>query len=292
MSGREVSHARGASFRSPPGLRKEPKRSPTASPLWCEVDPQPREETLTALGGIPLGGPAFGSWRRPESVRQPVRVQARARGDEEAPLGESLVLLHAAGGESRDAWERLRPAPGWAERRGQAGPWPRAAREFWEAFPEEEKSAEARPRGGPDPSAYLPEETRPREGRGRGHRAWLPRFGERRPDPRLARVDQDAPLIASRQREAQPPSAGGRGSQPRRAVGAETGRGRAEQLRDGHGPAQMEPLAVAQRAFATLSRIGGMKEYYYRGASAWQERSFGSGRRDEPRAGGPPGRSG
>jgi hypothetical protein len=53
-------------------MRKEPKRSPTESPLLFEVDPQPIEETLTALGGIPLVVQAFRSLRRP-STRGPTR---------------------------------------------------------------------------------------------------------------------------------------------------------------------------------------------------------------------------
>ncbi len=44
-----------------PALRKEPQPSPTESPLLFEIDPQPIEETLTALGGIPLVVQAFRS---------------------------------------------------------------------------------------------------------------------------------------------------------------------------------------------------------------------------------------
>jgi len=40
-------------------MRRMPKPSPTESPLLFEVDPQPLEETLTALGGIPLVVQAF-----------------------------------------------------------------------------------------------------------------------------------------------------------------------------------------------------------------------------------------
>ena len=42
-------------------MRKIPKPSPTASPLLFELDPEPLEETLTALGGIPLVVQAFRS---------------------------------------------------------------------------------------------------------------------------------------------------------------------------------------------------------------------------------------
>ena len=42
-------------------MRKQTKPSPTESPLLFEIDPQPIEETLTALGGIPLVVQAFRS---------------------------------------------------------------------------------------------------------------------------------------------------------------------------------------------------------------------------------------
>jgi hypothetical protein len=62
------------------GMCKAPKPSPTESPLRFEVDPKPLEETLTALGGMPLVVQAFRSLGLPESVRQPVCVKERDRG--------------------------------------------------------------------------------------------------------------------------------------------------------------------------------------------------------------------
>ena len=44
------------------GMRRMQKPSPTESPLLFEVDPKPLEETLTALGGIPLVVQAFRLW--------------------------------------------------------------------------------------------------------------------------------------------------------------------------------------------------------------------------------------
>jgi hypothetical protein len=48
-----------------PAIRREPKPSPTESPLLLDIDPQPMEETLTARGGearartaFAVGGPA------------------------------------------------------------------------------------------------------------------------------------------------------------------------------------------------------------------------------------------
>jgi hypothetical protein len=104
----------------------------------------------------------------------------------------------------------------------------------------------------PEQIAYLPEETPPLEGLGRVNRDWVQRCGERCPDQHIATVDQDATIIESHKQEALPTYAGKRGYQPLRAVWAETGLVRADQFRDGHVPAQMEPLEVARRAFAAL----------------------------------------
>jgi len=45
-----------------PAMRKASKPSLTESPLLFEVDPEPSEEMLTALGGTPLVVQAFRSW--------------------------------------------------------------------------------------------------------------------------------------------------------------------------------------------------------------------------------------
>ena len=271
-------------------MRKEPKRSPTASPLLFEVDPQPLEETLTALGGIPLVVQAFRSLRLPESVREHVRVKERERGYDEATFVESFVILNAAGGECADDFARLRQDPGLAEMIGHELPSPRAALEFLYAFHAEEKIAEAKPRRLPDQIAFIPEETAPLAGRGRVNRDLVERCGERCPHERMATVDQDATIIESRKREALPTYEGPRGYQPLLAVWAETGLVLADQFRDGNVPAQMEPLAGAQRAYAALPRT--VQELYFRGDSACHEAGLVNWLRNERREGGPPGRIG
>ena len=54
------------------GMRKIEKPSPTESSLLFELDPQPAEEMLTALGGLPLVVQAFRSLGLPGSVKQHV----------------------------------------------------------------------------------------------------------------------------------------------------------------------------------------------------------------------------
>jgi len=89
-----ISHPLGAECQYYSGMRKEPKPSPTESPLLFEVDPEPLPEMLTALGGIPRVVQAFRSLGLPQSVRERVRVKERQRGYEEATLVESFVILN------------------------------------------------------------------------------------------------------------------------------------------------------------------------------------------------------
>src|SRR5208337_1777702 len=271
-------------------MRKPTKASPTESPLLFEIDPQPIEETLTALGGIPLVVQAFRSLGLPASVREQVRVKERDRGYDEATFVESFVVLNAAGGECPEDFERLRQDPGLAEMIGHELPSPRAALQFLYAFHEEEKIEEAQQRRLPGEIAYIPEETPPLEGLGRVNRDLVQRCGERCADQRMATVDQDATIIESRKQQALPTYEGTRGYQPMLAVWAETGLVLADQFRDGNVPAQMEPLEVAQRAFAALPST--VREYYYRGDSACHEARLLNWLRNEQRAGGPPGRIG
>jgi len=50
-------------------MRKIPKPSPTATPLLFELDLEPLQETLTALGGIPLVVQTFRSLELPQSIQ-------------------------------------------------------------------------------------------------------------------------------------------------------------------------------------------------------------------------------
>ena len=271
-------------------MRKEPKPSPTEAPLLFEVDPEPLLETLTALGGMPLVVQAFRSLGLPQSVREQVRVKARERGYDEATFVESFVILNAAGGECLDDFKRLRQDPGLAEMVGHALPSPEAARQFLYAFHAEEKIAEAQQRRLPGAIAYIPEETERLAGLGRVNRDLVQGCGARCPQQRLATVDQDATIIASRKQQALVTYEGTRGYQPMLAVWAEMNLVLADEFRDGNVPAQMEPRRVAQRAFAALPST--VREYYYRGDSACHESGLVNWLRDEQRPGGPPGRIG
>ena len=271
-------------------MRKQSKPSPTESPLLFEVDPEPLPETLTALGGMPLVVQTFRSLGLPESVGQQVRVKQRERGYDEPTFVESFVILNAAGGDCVDDFKRLREDPGLKEMIGHELPSAEAARQFLNAFHEEEKIQEARQRRLPDQIAYIPEETAPLDGLARVSRDLVQRFGERYRTQHIATVDQDATIIESRNQQALPTYEGERGYQPMLAVWAETGMVLADQFRDGNVPAMMEPLEAARRAFAVLPSP--VKEYYYRGDSACDESELVNWLRDEKREVGPQGKIG
>ena len=239
---------------------------------------------------MPLVVQAFRSLGLPQSVREQVRVKARERGYDEATFVESFVILNAAGGECLDDFKRLRQDPGLAEMVGHALPSPEAARQFLYAFHAEEKIAEAQQRRLPGAIAYIPEETERLAGLGRVNRDLVQGCGARCPQQRLATVDQDATIIASRKQQALVTYEGTRGYQPMLAVWAEMNLVLADEFRDGNVPAQMEPRRVAQRAFAALPST--VREYYYRGDSACHESDLVNWLRDEQRPGGPPGRIG
>ena len=269
------------------GMRRMPKPSPTESPLLFEVDPKPLEESLTALGGIPLVVQAFRSLGLPGSVRQHVAVKERERGYDEATFVESFVILNAAGGECVDDFAHLRSDRGLAELVGHELPSPEAARKFLNAFHEEEKIEEAQQRRLPDAVAYIPEENRALEGLGQVNRNLIQRLGERCADQKIFTVDQDATIIESRKREALYTYEGSRGYQPMLAVWAEMDVVLADEFRDGNVPAQMAPLTVAQAAFAAAPKT--VTSYYYRGDSACHEKKLLRWLLDEKREEGPAG---
>ncbi len=268
-------------------MRRIEKPSPTESPLLFELDPQPCEEVLTGLAGIPLLVQAFRSLGLPGSVKQHVAVKERQRGYDEASFVESFVILNAVGGECVEDFQRLRADAGLAELIGHEVPSPEAALQFLYAFHEQAKIEEAQQRRLPDEIAYIPEESGPLEGLGRVNRELIQRLGERCAEQKIATVDQDATIIESRKREALMTYEGSRGYQPMLAVWAEMDVVLADEFRDGNVPAQMAPLTVAQAAFAALPKT--VTTYYYRGDSACHEKELLHWLSNEKRAGGPPG---
>ena len=239
---------------------------------------------------MPLVVQTFRSLGLPARVGEHVRIKERERGYDEATMVESFVILNAAGGECFDDFQRLREDAGLSQMIGHAVPSPAVARKFLYQFHEEEKIEQAKQRRSGDQIAYIPEEAEPLAGLGLVNRALVQELGRRCPDQQIATVDQDATIIESRKQEALRSYEGERGYQPMLAVWAEMNVVLADEFRDGNVPAMMEPLTVAQKAFAALPET--VTTYYYRGDSACHESGLINWLRDENRVEGPKGRSG
>lgn len=269
------------------GMKKLEKASPTESPLLIEIDPEPAQETLTALGGVALLVQAFRSLGLGASVRQHLHVKQRQRGYDEASVVESFVILNAVGGECLDDFERLREDAGLAELIGHELPSAAAARKFLYQFHGEEEMEQARGQLRLGGRAYIPGENEALRGLAAVNEDLVWSLGRRCSEQKIATVDQDSTIIESRKREALPTYEGERGYQPMLAVWAEMDLVLADEFRDGNVPAAMEPLRVAKRAFAALPET--VTTRYYRGDSACHESALINWLRNEQRGDGPVG---
>ena len=247
----------------------------------------PEPALLTALGGLPLVAQTFRTLKLHESVERHVVVKQRERGFSESEVVESLVLLHAAGGECVDDLRRLKADEGLVAMVGHAIPSPETARSFLEHFHSDDAVTEAKAARKPGQIAFIPAETAPLEGLSRVNDDLLREIGRRMPDQRIATVDQDATIQESRKKAALPHYEGGRGYQPMVAVWAETLLVLADEFRDGNVPAGMETLTVCKRAFQALPPT--VTEYFYRADSASYEWSTINWLRNERRPDGPRG---
>ena len=84
------------------------RRSPAEGEFLFEIDEQPLEECLTALGGVPLLVRTLRSLDVPGNVRRHIAIKKRRRGFDEATYVESFVVLQAVGGDCPDDFETLR----------------------------------------------------------------------------------------------------------------------------------------------------------------------------------------
>jgi len=268
-------------------MKKLSRVSVTEQPLPFQLDPEPAPEILTAFGGLPMVVQVFRSMRLPQAVGQHVQIKERQRGYDEATFVESFVVLNAAGGECLEDFERLREDTGLAEMLGHAMPSPEAARKFLYEFHDESKIEASNQQMSLGDLTAIPDESRPLRGLAATNREFIAEFARRCADQKIATVDQDATIIESHKREARMTYEGERGYQPMLAVWAETDLILADQFRDGHVPSVKDPLVVAQAAFQALPST--VKEYYYRGDSAFHEHRLVEWLLEPERADGPKG---
>jgi len=266
------------------------KRSPAAGEFLFEIDPEPLEEQVTALGGIPLLVRAARSLDVPGSVARHLRLKQRERGFDEATYVESFLVLNAVGGDCLEDFDQLREDAGLPEMLGHAVPSAEAARKFLYQFHDEETVAQAQQGLAVTRMSYIPEESRALQGLAQVNQDVVRELGRRCPEQKIATLDVDATIIESWKREAKLTYEGSSGYQPVLALWAEMNVVMADEFRDGNVPAHQELLPITQRAFQALPET--VIERYFRGDSACHEQSLLAWLRDEQRAGGPQGRIG
>lgn len=267
--------------------KKKKELPPLSSTLPFVLSSEPEPALLTALGGLPLVSQTFRTLKLHDSVERHVVVKQRERGFSESEVVESLMLLHAAGGDCVDDLRRLKADEGLEPMLGHAIPSPEMVRPFLERFHSDDAIAAAKAARKPEQIAFIPAETAPLEGLARVNDDLLREIGRRMPDQRIATLDQDATIQESRKKEALPHYEGGRGYQPMVAVWAETLLVLADEFRDGNVPAGMETLTVCKRAFRALPST--VEQYFYRADSASYEWSTMGWLRNEQRPDGPKG---
>jgi len=253
------------------------------------IDGKPMEGLLTAQAGLAAFSRAFRSLGAPKLCEERVCIKERSRGFTVGQQVESLVLLHAAGGDCMGDMESLRQDSGVTKMLGYVAPSERCVADFLETFHDPEKIAQARAEAErQEHLSFIPEETGALSGLGEVSQGIVRAISAHWKQPQTrATVDQDATIIESHKREAQWTYEGTRGYQPMVAMWAETELILAEEFRDGNVPAMSSPLTCAKAAFAALPET--VTEYYFRGDSACHESALVNWLRNPERAGGPQG---
>jgi len=208
-----ISHPNSARVAAGFGISIRKRPGPAEGKFLFEIDEQPLEERLTALGGVPLLVRMLHSLGLPGNVRRQVAIKKRQPGFDEATCVESCVVLPAAGGDCPGGFEALREDPGLAEMLGHEVPSPEAARKFLYQFHDEEAIAQAQQQLPLGRVSAIPAENEPLRGLADVSQE-LDRELGRCCGQKIATVDLDATIIESSKREAQPTYQGSRGYQP------------------------------------------------------------------------------
>jgi hypothetical protein len=263
------------------------RKSPAEGEFLFELDEQPLEETVTALGGVPLFVRTARSLDVPGSVKRHLHLKQRERGFDEATYVESFLVLNAVGGDCVEDFERLQEDPGLAEMLGHEVPRPAAALKFLYRFHDAAAMERAQRELPVGQVSYIPAENEPLRALAQVNQDVVQELGRRCPDQKIATVDLDATVIESWKREAKATYEGCNGYQPMLALWAEMNVALADQFRDGNVPAIQDPLSAARRAFAALPET--VQERYFRGDAACYENNLLSWLRNEKREQGPEG---
>lgn len=254
------------------------------------IDPEPLRGACSARAGLASVSRAYRSLGLPGSCEANLRgIKSRQRGLAEGQSVESLVLLHAAGGECMDDMDRLREDDGLARILGYQPPASRAIKDFLERFHDGERIVQAKDRAVEQKRlAFVPEPTPALEALGRVLATSARQAAGAMEPQTFATVDMDGTIIASEKQAALWTYKGIKGYQPLVAAWAETGVVLADEFRDGNVPGDMAPLGCVRAGFAALP--GTITRYAFRGDTACYEGKLLSWLDNPQRADGPQGR--
>jgi hypothetical protein len=250
-----------------------PARIPLLRKTPFVIDPRPLTEASSSHAGLLGVSRACRALNVPGLMEANVQIKSRQRGFDEGQFGETMVLLNAVGGDSYADVDLLQADRCLAQGLGYRLPKSTAVREFCEAFHDEEKAT--RP-AGHQQLAFIPEASERLAGLARVVTGVVHR-GARLYEAQgaalhTATIDLDATIIESHKRAATWSYEGIKGYQPAVAVWAEADLVVADEFRDGNVPAGMEPLRLAQAAFAALP--SGLERRAFRGDSACYEQDL------------------
>ena len=254
------------------------------------IDPEPLRGACSARAGLAGVSRVFRSLGLPGSCEANLRgIKSRQRGLEEGQAIESLVLLHAAGGDCMDDMERLREDEGLERLLGYQPPASRSVKDFLERFHDEELIAKAKTAAAAQRHlACIPEPTRALDSLGRVLGCSARQAATAMATESYGTVDLDGTIIPSEKQAALWTYKGFKGYQPLVAAWGETGLILADEFRDGNVPGDMAPLHCARVAFAALPKS--VTQQAFRGDTACYEGHLLSWLDDAAREGGPTGR--
>jgi len=267
-----------------------PARVPILSKTPFAIDPEPLRGACSARAGLAAVSRVYRSLKLPGSCEANLRgIKSRQRGLEEGQTVESLVLLHAAGGECMDDMERLREDEGLVKILGYRPPASRSVKDFLERFHDEQRIAEAKQQAREQKHlAFIPEPTPALDALGRVLATSAHQAAGAMEAQSFGTVDLDGTIIACEKQAALWTYKGFKGYQPLVAAWAETGLVLADEFRDGNVPGDMAPLNCARTALAALPPS--VAQYAFRGDTACYEGRLLAWLDDPQRADGPQGR--
>lgn len=232
------------------------------------IDPSPAQGVTTARAGLCSVSRVLRSLNIPGLCQSNLCLKERNRGITPAMMVESLILLHAAGGDCMEDIQQLREDDGVTRMLGFQAPSPDAVRHFLLRFHDPEL-VEAK---GQHQLAFIPKESLALQELEQVQQGLVRAISRKSTDLKIATIDLDATIVESHKRNALPHYEGGRGYQPLLAVWSEADLIVSDQFRDGNVPAMMAPLTCAQAAFAALP--DSVQKRYFRGDSACHEQEL------------------